>query len=317
MAEDVLKDVRVGFIGLGNMGGGMSANILKAGFPLTVHDLNRDTATQLLENGADWADTPAELAEKCDVVFTSLPGPREVEAVALGEGGVLEGMRPGTVYIDLSTSSPTLIRRIAPIFEEKGVHVMDAPVSGGPVGANSGKLAVMVGGDRAIFDRCKPILDAIGDKPTYAGSIGAGSICKLMHNTIGYGLQTVIAECLTLGVKAGVDPKDLMEAIMNGSVGRGRTLRNSLPDTYLQGRFDPPNFALNLAHKDVGLALELGREFGVPMSVANIAYAEMTSALNRGWGDRDSRSAMLLQEERAGNIEVRISKEDLDEMRSE
>ena len=142
------EDVKVGFIGLGNMGGGMSANILKAGFPLTVHDLNRDAATQLLENGADWADTPAELAASSDVVFTSLPGPREVEAVALGEGGVLEGMRPGTVYIDLSTSSPSLIRRLAPIFQEKGVHVMDAPVSGGPIGANSGKLAVMVGVQR-------------------------------------------------------------------------------------------------------------------------------------------------------------------------
>ena len=311
------EDVKVGFIGLGNMGGGMSANILKAGYHLTVHDLDQTAATSLLENGAEWADTPAELAVSCDVVFTSLPGPREVEAVALGERGVLEGMRPDTVYIDLSTSSPSLIRRIAPIFAEKGVHVLDAPVSGGPIGADTGRLAVMVGGDRAIFDRCKPLLDAIGDKPTYAGGIGAGSICKLMHNTIGYGLQTVIAECLTLGVKAGVDPKNLMEAILNGSVGRGRTLRNSLPDTYLQGIFDPPKFALNLAHKDVGLALELGREFGVPMSVANIAFAEMTSALNRGWGNRDSRSAMLLQEERAGNVEVRISKEKLDELTAE
>ena len=295
----------------------MANNLLKAGHSLTIHELVRERATPLLELGAKWADSPREVAEASEITFTSLPAPVDMEAVSLGEAGILEGSKPGTVYIDLSSNSVSLVRRVYEVFAAKGVHMLDAPVSGGVTGARSGRLAVMVGGDEAVFQRVKRILDDFGDNVVYCGGIGAGSVCKLMHNTIGYGLQTVIAECLTLGVKAGVDPKDLMEAIMNGSVGRGRTLRNSLPDTYLQGRFDPPNFALNLAHKDVGLALELGREFGVPMSVANIAYAEMTSALNRGWGDRDSRSAMLLQEERAGNIEVRIPKEDLDKMRSE
>lgn len=302
--------MNIGFIGLGNMGGGMAANVLKAGYDLTVHDLRREAATPLLENGAGWADTPAELAAACDIVLTSLPGPREVEAIALGEGGILEGMKSGGVYIDLSTSSPTLIRSISEAFAAEGVSVLDAPVSGGPVGARTGRLAVMVGGDRAVYEQVKPALDAIGDRVSYIGGIGSGCVAKLMHNCIGYGLQTIVAECLTLGVKAGVDAKPLFEAICDGSVGRGSTFHNTYPSTYLAGRFEPPNFALRLAHKDVGLAMDLAREYGVPMSVGSIAYQEMTAALNRGWGDMDSRSAMLLQEERAGGVEVRIPKSD-------
>lgn len=298
--------MKIGFIGLGTMGGGMAANVLKAGYELSVHDIRREAATPLLENGAGWADTPAALAAECDIVLTSLPGPREVEAVALGEGGVLEGMRAGGVYIDMSTSSPTLIRSIAERFADKGAAVLDAPVSGGPVGARTGRLAVMVGGDRAAYERVKPALDAIGDRVGYIGGVGSGSIAKLMHNCIGYGLQTIVAECLTLGVKAGVDAAPLFEAICNGSVGRGSTFANTYPNTYLAGNFDPPSFALRLAHKDVGLALELAREYGVPMSVGSIAYQEMTAALNRGWADKDSRIAMLLQEERAGGVEVRV-----------
>lgn len=298
--------MKIGFIGLGTMGGGMAANVLKAGYELVAHDIRREAATPLLENGASWADTPAELAAECDVVLTSLPGPREVEAVALGEGGVLEGMRAGGVYIDMSTSSPTLIRSIAERFAAKGAAVLDAPVSGGPVGARTGRLAVMVGGDRDVYERVKPALDAIGDRVGYIGGVGSGSIAKLMHNCIGYGLQTIVAECLTLGVKAGVDAAPLFEAICNGSVGRGSTFANTYPNTYLAGNFDPPSFALRLAHKDVGLALELAREYGVPMSVGSIAYQEMTAALNRGWADKDSRIAMLLQEERAGGVEVRV-----------
>lgn len=298
--------MKIGFIGLGTMGGGMAANVLRAGYELVAHDIRREAATPLLENGASWADTPAELAAECDVVLTSLPGPRDVEAVALGDGGVLEGMRAGGVYIDMSTSSPTLIRSIAKRFAAKGAAVLDAPVSGGPVGARTGRLAVMVGGDRDVYERVKPALDAIGDRVGYIGGVGSGSIAKLMHNCIGYGLQTIVAECLTLGVKAGVDAAPLFEAICNGSVGRGSTFANTYPNTYLAGNFDPPSFALRLAHKDVGLALELAREYGVPMSVGSIAYQEMTAALNRGWADKDSRIAMLLQEERAGGVEVRV-----------
>lgn len=299
--------MNTGFIGLGTMGGGMAANILKAGHRLTVLDLRRETARPFLEGGAVWAETPKELAAASDIVFTSLPSPSEVESVALGKGGIIEGIPTGGVYIDLSTSSPTLARRIYHVFKEKGARVLDAPVSGGPIAARSGKLALMVGGDEEVFQRCKPVLDVLGDKVSYTGGIGSGSICKLMHNCILYGLQTILAECFSLGVKAGVEPRALWQAIRDGVVGRGILIHQVLPDTYFRGRFDPPNFALRLAFKDVGLATSLAREFDVPMAMANLTFQELMSAMNRGWGDRDSRVAMLLQEERAGGVQVRIS----------
>jgi 3-hydroxyisobutyrate dehydrogenase len=182
-------------------------------------------------------------------------------------------------------------------------------VSGGPGGAQSGRLALWVGGDEAIFNRYRSLLEAIGDQPAYIGPIGAGTVAKLVHNCAGYALQTALAEVFTLGVKAGVEPLALFNAVRQGARGRTRTF-DMLIDQYLPGVFDPPSFALRLAHKDVALATELGRELGVPMRLANLALAELTEAMNRGWGDRDSRVAMLLQEERAG-VEVRVNSEAL------
>jgi 3-hydroxyisobutyrate dehydrogenase len=189
---------------------------------------------------------------------------------------------------------------------------MDAPVSGGVRGAQHGRLAVMVGGDKTVFEKLRPLLESFGDRVTHTGDIGSGSICKLMHNSVGYGMQMILSECLTLGVKAGVDAETLVECIRNGSVGRGNLLNVTLPETYFRGIFDPPNFALRLARKDVALALELGREYDVPMAAAGHAYNELTSAINRGWGEMDSRISLLLQEERAGDVEVRFSESEND-----
>lgn len=296
--------MKVGFIGLGTMGASMAYNALQGGHTLVVHDIRREAATPHLEAGATWADTPREVAEASDIVLTSLPGPVEVEAVALGEGGILEGMSDGKVYLDLSTSSPNLIRRIHEVYAAQGIHVLDAPVSGGPSGAKSGQLAIWVGGDEEVFNRCKPVLDAIGDKPFYVGPIGAGSIAKLVHNCTGYIIQTGLAEVFTMGVKAGVEPLALWQAVRWGAQGR-RGPFERMADHLLPGKFDPPDFALRLARKDMDLAVGVGREFDVPMRLANLALQEMTEALNRGWGDRDSRVAMLLQEERSG-VEVRV-----------
>jgi 3-hydroxyisobutyrate dehydrogenase-like beta-hydroxyacid dehydrogenase len=298
--------MNIGFIGIGVMGSGMANNILKAGHKLTVFDLKREAAKPLLEAGASWAETPRALAESSEATFTSLPGPPEVETVALGPSGILEGIRPDTVYIDLTSNSPTVVRRIYDKFREKGAYVMDAPVSGGPAAARTGKLALMAGGDKEVFQKYLPLLRVLGDKITYTGGIGNGSICKLMHNCTLYSLQAVVAECLTLGVKAGVEPMALWRVLRDGAVGQGVLFQRSLPDTYFKGRFEPPNFALKLAFKDVSLATSLGREYNVPMALSNLALQEMMSAMNRGWGNKDSRSAMLLQEERAGGIEVRI-----------
>jgi 3-hydroxyisobutyrate dehydrogenase len=263
-----------------------------------------------LAAGADWADTPADLGKASEVVFTSLPGPVEVEAVTLGPDGLLEGMSPGDSYFDLTTNSPTLIRRVHAVFAEKGVNVFDAPVSGGPKGAKSGKLALWVGGDEAQFNENKAVLDDIGDRAMYVGAIGAGAIAKLVHNCSGYMMQTVFAEVFTMGVKAGLEPMALWEAVRQGAGGRRRTFDN-LPDHFLANKYDPPAFALRLAHKDVSLATQLGKEMGVPMRIANLTLEEMTEARNRGWDDRDSRSAMLLQQERAG-VKIEVAQEIID-----
>ncbi|MPZ48081.1 MAG: NAD-binding protein [Dehalococcoidia bacterium] len=299
--------MKVGFIGLGTMGGGMALNLRKAGYDLVVHDLRREAGERHLAAGCEWADSARRVAEACDVVFTSLPGPAEVESVALGEGGLLAGMKRGSAWLDLSTNSPSLMRRLHAEFAARGIDVLDAPVSGGPSGANSGRLAIWAGGDASAFERHKPLLDAIGDQVKYIGPIGAGTVAKLVHNCAGYAIQTILAEVFTLGVKAGVDPIDLWDAVRQGAQGRRRTF-DRLADEFLPGKFDPPSFALRLAHKDVTLATQLGRELGVPMRLANLAREELTEAVNRGWGERDSRVAMLLQEERAG-VEIAVEPE--------
>ena len=292
--------VKVGFIGLGTMGGPFATNIIKAGFDVTVNDMHRQVAEPQLSAGAKWANTPRELAAVSDVVLTSLPGPPEVEAVALDEtDGLIAGMSAGSVFFDLSTNSPTMIRKIHGAMAEKGLHCFDAPVSGGPKGAISGKLAIWVGGDETIFNANRAALDALGDQVRYIGPIGAGAVAKLVHNAAGYAIQTALAEVFSMGVKAGVEPLALWEAVRQGARGRQRTF-DSLADHYLINQYEPADFALKLAHKDVSLAAEVGREFGVPMRLINATVADMTEALGRGWADRDSRSAMILQQERAG-----------------
>ena len=245
-------------------------------------------------------------------MFTSLPGPPEVQAVALGEHGLLHGVRPGKVYFDLSTNAPTLLRQIHEAFAKVGGHVLDAPVSGGPRGARSGRLAIWVGGDRAVYERYKPVLDAIEDQPYNVGPIGAGSIAKLVHNCTGYILQTALADTFSMGIKAWVDPLVLWQAVWHGALGRRQTF-DSLAEHFLPGHYDLPDFALRLARKDVNLAVEVGREFEVPMRLAHLTLTELTEALNRGWGQRDSRVAMLLQEERAG-VEVYVPPEKIREV---
>ena len=296
--------MKIGFIGLGTMGRHMASNLIKAGHALVVNDMRRDAARAHVEAGATWADTPRAVATATEIVFTSLPGPPEVEAVALGADGLLAGLSAGKAYFDLSTNSPTLVRRIHAVFSKQGIHMLDAPVSGGPRGAESRRLALWVGGDEAVFKQHRSVLEAIGDQPYYVGPIGAGSVAKLVHNCAGYIVQTALAEVFTMGVKAGVDPLTIWKAVRQGAGGRRRTF-DGLADQFLPGKFEPAAFALRLAHKDVSLATALGREHKVPMRLANATLEEMTEAMNRGWAERDSRVAMLLQEERAG-VEIRV-----------
>jgi 3-hydroxyisobutyrate dehydrogenase len=294
----------IGFIGLGTMGAHMAANLQERGYRLIVHDLRKEAAAAHLASGAQWASTPHAVAVEADVVFTSLPEPADVEEVALGPQGLLGGMQRGSAFFDLSTNSPALVKRLHAAFAEKGVHMLDAPVSGGPVGARTRKLAIWVGGEQRVFEEHKRVLDAMGDQPRYIGPIGAATIAKLVHNMSGYAIVCALAETFSLGVKAGVEPLALWEAVRQGAAGRRLTF-DALVDQFLPGTYDPPAFALRLAHKDVSLANALGRELGVPMRMCNLALAEMTEAMNRGWSGRDSRAVMLLSQERAGvNIAV-------------
>jgi 3-hydroxyisobutyrate dehydrogenase len=201
------------------------------------------------------------------------------------------------------------VRNLHSEFAKKGCHILDAPVSGGPAGALSGKLALWVGGDEQIFNKYRTLLDSMGDQVAYIGPIGAGSVAKLVHNCAGYTIQAALGEVFTMGVKAGVEPLALWEAVRQGVLGRRRTF-DGLINQFLPGVYDPPAFALRLAHKDVALATALGREKGVPMRLSNLALEEMTEALNRGWGNSDSRSSLKLQIERAG-VEVAVDPERL------
>jgi 3-hydroxyisobutyrate dehydrogenase len=293
--------MNIGFIGLGLMGAHMAASLVRAGHALKVHDLKKiDVA------GAAWADTPAQAAADAAIVFTSLPGPKEVEALAPALG---KAMNKGTAWFDLTTNSPECVRRLHPQMKALGVSLLDAPVSGGPSGAKSGRLALWVGGEKADYDRHEPVLRAIGDQPCYVGPIGAGSVAKLAHNCASFTVQTALAEIFTLGVKAGVEPLALFHALRHGATGRRRTF-DRLAEQYLPGAYDPPAFALKLAHKDLSLGLALAREVGVPMQMTACAFGEFEEAMRRGWGDRDSRSPMLLQNERAG-VDPRVPAEKL------
>jgi 3-hydroxyisobutyrate dehydrogenase len=296
--------MKVGFIGLGTMGSSMALNLRAAGYDLVVNDIRREACAPHLKAGATWAESARDVAEVTDVVFTSLPGPREVEEVGLAENGLLAGMRRGTAWFDLSTNSLTLVRRLYKRFATKGVAMLDSPVSGGPAGAKSRKLALWVSGDKVTFDHHKAMLDAIGDQAMYVGPIGSGTVAKLVHNTAGYAILAALAEVFTLGVKAGVEPLALWQALRQGAFGRRRTF-DRLAEQFLPRLFDPPAFALKLAHKDITLATELGRELNIPLRIATLVHEELTEALNRGWAERDSRIFMLLQEERADvNIAV-------------
>jgi 3-hydroxyisobutyrate dehydrogenase len=257
--------MRVGFIGLGMMGKGMAANLQKAGHQLIVHDLNRAAAEPFLANGATWASSPRQVAEASEVIFTSLPVPADVEAVALGPNGLIEGMKPDTAFFDMSTNSVAVVRKINAAFAEKNLYMLDSPVSGGPGGAASGKMAIWVGGDEQQFNRHKTVLDAMGDQARYIGPIGAGTIAKLVHNCTSAVVGVALAEVMTMGIKAGVEPLELWEAVRQGATGRQRTFDRL--GKFLSSSYDPADFALRLLHKDVSLAVGLGREVGPAVRV--------------------------------------------------
>ena len=293
--------MRIGFIGIGQMGRHMARHVAEGGHQLTVYDTRKEAAEELLSMGSVWAESPGAVAEASEVVFTSLPRPQNVEEVATGEGGILSGAASGTVYFDLSTTDPDTIRRIADQAGRGGVSVLDAPISGGTGGAEKAALCVMVGGDKAVFERHKAVLDLIGDKVMYCGGLGSGAVCKIVNNLITMSLQVLLPEAFTLGIKSGVDTRTLFEAISKSS-GDTRTM-HEFPNYLFKGNFEP-GFHLELAIKDVGLATEMGRRLSIPMELANLVNQRYIEAQNRGLGKMAHGAVARIQEERTG-VEIR------------
>ena len=293
--------MKVGFIGVGFMGQHMAKHILDGGHDLTIYDISETAAKNLVKAGAKSLSSPSEVATVSEVIFTSLPTPQDVEQVVLGEGGILAGALEGTTLFDLSTTDPETITRISNSASQRGINVLDAPVSGGTIGAEQGTLCVMVGGDKNNYDRYKSVLDLIGNQVVYCGNLGAGAVCKIVNNLIGMTLGVVLSEAFSLGVKAGVDPMTLYNAV---SMSSGETRQmHTFPTGLFEGDFSP-GFKLDLGSKDVGLATNLGRSLRVPMDVSNLIHQKYVEAQNRGWGGQSTTAIAKLQEERAG-VEIR------------
>ena len=295
--------MRIGFIGIGSMGKPMSINLLRAGYELTVYDIRKEAMKALIRSGAKAATSPKEVAQASDIVLTSLPTPEALEDVVLGADGVLEGARKGGILIDTSTVSPSTIKKIWTEAKERGLMVLEAPVSGGVIGAEAGTLTVIVGGDRPVFERCHEILKVLGKNIYHVGDIGSGNTVKLVNNLISLVNVVVLSEGMVLGVKAGIEPETLHNVIKVSS-GRSYALEVKLPRHISKGEFKQ-GFALELACKDLGLALDLGREIGVPLFVTSVARQIYELARARGMSRLDHTAVITLLEE-AAQVEVRF-----------
>jgi 2-hydroxy-3-oxopropionate reductase len=286
----------IGFIGLGIMGRPMARNLLKAGYPLVIHNRSRAAVDELAALGAKPAASPGATAEQADVLITMLPNSPDVEAVALGPGGIIEGARPELIFVDMSTISPLVSQKVAKALEPRGVRCLDAPVSGGEKGAIEGTLSIMVGGDRAVFDAVLPILQAMGKTITHLGPLGSGGFTKLANQIIVAINLTALGEALTLAKKAGLDRELTLKALAGGLAG-SRCLDQKTPnyvaDTY------KPGFKIDLHYKDLGLIMEAARALGVPLP-ATAVVQELFSALRaRGRGGLDHSAVITLLDDLA------------------
>lgn len=296
---------RIGFVGLGTIGGAIAKNILKGGYPLMVHDIRPTAIQRLVDEGCQRAQSAAEVARHCRIIFSSLPGPPEVEEVALGANGLLHGVHAGSIYVDLSSSKPDLIRHIATVFLSRGAQVMDAPLIVGKNGIANRSVQVLASGPLGAYEQVKPVLDTFGDTVVYAGELGKGTVIKLAHNLVRRGIGLAIGEGIVLGAKAGADPELLWDCMRWGLDVQLHQLAKTFSNTVFKGNFEAPaSFNIALSRKDVGLATELARQHSVPMPIAALVEQIMAQAVGRGWFDQSTASLFRLQEEAAG-IEVR------------
>jgi 3-hydroxyisobutyrate dehydrogenase len=289
--------VKVSFIGMGTMGASMAQNILKAGFPLTVHNRTRSREKPLAEAGALRASSPQEAASGADVIVTCLSDTPDVEEVILGERGVMHGAAEGAIVVDMSTISPSATRRIGKALSQKGIRMMDAPVSGGSEGAQKGTLSIMVGGDEADFQTVLPVLKAMGKTISLIGPLGSGQITKAINQVIIAGTYLGVAEGVALGLRAGLDLEKALQALGGGAAASwvlANRAKNMIENTY------PLGFRVRLHRKDLRIALEVARELGAVLPVS--AYTEQleTSLLNHGHGDEDLSALARIVREQSG-----------------
>jgi len=270
--------MRVGFIGLGNIGGPMALRVVKGGYQTAVFDIKRETAEPHLKAGAAWAESAAALAAQSDVILVSVPGPAEIDEVVFGRQGILQTISSGAVYVELSTTLPSNMRRIHDALKSKGAGAIDAPVSGGAGRAATGELAVWIGGDGQTYERVKPILSTFGNKLTYMGGVGMGLTAKLVHNQMLYSTLQVISESFAMGVKAGLTPEILLKVARDGAYSN---LLNMLPRAVTGGEFKWADFGMgHITRKDQMVANQYGRELDVPQPLANLVEQKMIETIH-------------------------------------
>jgi len=287
----------IGYIGLGLMGKSIARNILKAGFPLIVHNRSRGAVAELVAEGASEAHSPAEIAAQVDVVFTNLPDSPDVEQVTLGPGGVSEAAHPGLIFVDNSTIKPATARKIAEALGAKGVQCLDAPVSGGDIGARQGTLTIMVGGPAQALERLLPVFQVIGKTITHVGESGAGQIAKAANQIMVAAQMVAMGELLIFSKKAGADPQKVVEAIRGGAA-QCWTLDVKPPRLFDDNR--APGFKAYLQAKDLGIILETARQYGVPLPSAAVDAQLFTALLQMGMAELDNSAVIAVIETLAG-----------------
>jgi len=289
---------KVGFIGLGIMGRPMAKNLLDAGYDLVVYNRTREKAEELASEGTTVAGSPKEVAEQSDVIITMLPDSPQVEEVLAGEEGVLEGVSEGALIVDMSTISPVVTEELSEKAQEKGASMLDAPVSGGDVGAIEGTLSIMVGGNEEDFERARELFEVMGKTVTHVGPSGAGQVVKAANQIVVALTIEAVSEALVLGSKGGVAPEKILDVLGGGLA--GNKVMELKREKMLEHSFDP-GFRIELHHKDLGIALAAGREYGVTLPVTAIVDQMLETLKMRGKGDRDHSALLTLIEESSGH----------------
>lgn len=278
---------KIGFIGLGIMGKPMAQNLLKAGFPLIFYARKENIIEEMRGTGARPVSSPRQVAEEADIIIIIVTADSDVQEVTMGPDGVLEGTSPGKMIVDMSTISPITTREIASAAENQGVHLMDAPVSGGEIGAQNGMLTIIAGGSEQDFQRCQEIFSVVGNKENifHVGPVGSGQTVKMVNQFIGGITMAAIAEGLVLGIKAGADP-EVISRVVSVSSGNSTLFQARVQDYLLKGRFEP-GFFLDLKKKDMGIGLSLAKELSVPTPIGAAAFQMYAAASNLGAGKLD------------------------------